>query len=651
MKFEEWPVYQQFIYVSRYAKYIEKHKRRETWEETVKRYFDFFEEFLPQNHKFDLTPLREELEQAVLNKDIMPSMRGLMTAGVALKRDEGAIYNCSYLPIDSLRALDEVLYTLMLGTGVGFSVELENVSQLPTLPEEFFPTNTIVVFEDSRIGWAKGYKEYIALLATGQIPGYDISKIRPAGSRLRTFGGRASGPEPLVELLEFTRETFQKAAGRQLIPLEVHDLVCMIGYIVVVGGVRRAAEISLSDLNDDKMRDAKSGNWHATNPHRRLSNNSAIYNEKPDIGTFLKEWTALYNSHSGERGIVSRKAMRYVIEHSNKFREEHFLNEARLRETTHRFGTNPCCEIILRSNSHCNLTSVQIYPEDTEKSIEDKVRLATILGTFQSCLTNFRYLNKKWKKNCEDERLLGVSLNGVYDNPITNGKEGYTRLVGLLQNLKKVAIKTNLQISKELGINSSVAITCVKPEGTVSQLVGTSSGMHPAHSPYYIRYVTNDIKDPITQFMIDRGFPYEKSYYDPKNTVAFKFPVMSSKDAIFRGDITAISHLELWKIYQQNYTEHKPSITVSVKEDEWLKVGAWVYDNFEWMSGVAFLPAEDHVYKQSPFTECTQEQYEELLALMPSNVNWTELTEFEKEDTTTSSQEFACVGVDSCMIK
>jgi len=654
---KDWTLYQEFIYVSRYARYLDKEKRRETWPETVRRYFDFFEEYLAEKHGYDMKPLRPALEQAVLDRKIMPSMRGLMTAGPALKRDDAAIYNCAYLPIDSLRSLDETLYTLMLGTGVGFSVESENVSQTQPLPDEFYESDTTIVFEDSRIGWAKGYKEYVALLTNGQIPKYDVSKLRPAGSRLKTFGGRASGPEPLVELLEFTKALFVRAAGRKLYPIELHDLECMIGYIVVVGGVRRSAEISLSDLNDDKLRDAKSGNWHVTHQHRRLANNSAVYNEKPDAGTFMREWLALYDSKSGERGIVSRKAMRRVIENANKWRMEHaseIVNGSgpmRYRDTSHRFGTNPCSEIILRPYQFCNLTSVQIKPDDTMESLVEKVRLATILGTYQSCLTNFRYLNKKWQKNCEDERLLGVSLNGVFDNELTNG-----HMAGLekrLNELKRQAIKINMHVANELKVNSSVAITCVKPEGTTSAFVGTSSGLHPAHSPFYVRYVRNDVKDPVTAFMIANGFPHERDYYDPHNMVAFKFPIRSSPDAVFRKELSAIDHLELWKVYQRHYCEHKPSVTISVREDEWLSVGAWVYANFEWASGISFLPAEESgiVYKQAPFTECTEQQYEELLAQMPTDVDWTELSKYEIEDATMSSHEFACVGSqEGCLI-
>ena len=647
-------LYSQFIYVSRYARYLDKEGRRETWPETVKRYFDFIENGLKEKHEFDITPFRSELETAVLNHDIMPSMRALMTAGKAAERNEVALYNCAYIPMDGMKSFDEEMAILMSGTGVGFSVEGENVKQLPELPEDFFESETTIIFDDSRLGWAKGYRELLSLLMIGQVPKYDTSKLRPAGARLKTMGGRSSGPEPLIDLIEFTIALFKKAAGRHITTLEAHDLACKIADIVVVGGVRRSALISLSDLNDPRMREAKSGNWWLTHPHRRLSNNSAVYdNGKPDMGVFMKEWLSLYESHSGERGIISRKALKRVIENANEYREKFFGEGARKRDTNHQFGLNPCAEIILRPYEFCNLTSVQIYENDTPETIDNKVKLATILGTFQSCFTNFKYINKKWQKNCEDEHLLGVSLNGIFDNKYTNG-EAYERdgtdisppFTWFLENLKLNAIATNIAVSGQIGIPSSVAITCVKPEGTTSAFNGTSSGIHPAHAPQYIRYVRNDLKDPLTKFMIDRGFPHETDAYDPNNVVAFKFPIKVSKDAIIKNDISAIEHLELWKTYQIHYCEHKPSVTISVKESEWLDVGAWVYKNFEWVSGISFLPAEEgnHVYKQAPFTDCTVEQYEELLSKMPKDVDWSQLVEFEEEDSTKNQQELACVA-------
>lgn len=647
-------LYQEFIYKSRYSRYLQEENRREDWPETIGRYFDFFQEHLLKNHKLDINTraadegyqtVRQHLEDAVLSMEVMASMRGLMTAGEALKRDEAAIYNCAYLPIDSLRAFDEELYTLMLGTGVGYSVEYDfAVANLPVIADRFEDTDTTIVVRDSKIGWAKSYRELVSLLVNGQVPKYDTSKVRKKGSRLKTFGGRASGPEPLIDLFEFTIALFRRAAGRRLTTLEAHDIACKIADIVVVGGVRRSALISLSDLGDDRLRTAKSGAWWNDSPHRRLANNSAIYEDKPDIGVFLKEWLSLYESKSGERGIFSRAAAKKIIEHSNKLRQEWFGEGVRLRDPNWKFGSNPCSEIILRPYQFCNLTSVQIRPTDTLESLVEKVRIATILGTFQSTLTNFRYLHKEWKKNSEDERLLGVSLNGIFDNALTNGKLGRDKLIEALQTLRKTAIETNIKWAAILGIQASTAITAIKPEGTTSAMNGTSSGIHPAHSPFYIRYVRNDKKDPVTDFMISSGIPYEVDAYDPNNMIAFKFPMKASPDAIFRKDITAIEHLELWKLYQIHYCEHKPSVTISVAESEWFKVGAWVYENFDWISGVSFLPHSDHVYTQAPFTDCTEEQYEALLAQMPTTVDWSRLPEFEKVDTTTGTQTLACTG-------
>ena len=641
-------VYQEFIFYSRYSRYIESKSRRETWSETVERYFNFFDTYLKENFQFELSHYRKELEIAILEQRVMPSMRGLMTAGPALKRDEAAVFNCSYLPIDTTRSFDETIYILMLGVGEGFTVEFEDVNKLPELPDEFHHTDTTVIFEDSRIGWAKGYREFVSLLMNGQIAKYDLSKLRLKGARLKTFGGRSSGPDPLKDLLEFTKILFIKAAGRKLTTLDCHDLTCKIADIVVVGGVRRSALISLSDLSDEKMKIAKNGAWWKTNPQRRLANNSAVYEEKPEIGVFMREWLSLYDSKSGERGIFSRKAVKKIIEYSNKFRRDYFGEEVRIRDPNYKFGVNPCSEIILRPYEFCNLTSVQVREYDTLETLSEKVRIATILGTIQSCLTKFKYLNKRWQRNCEDERLLGVSLNGIFDNSLMNGSQGEIFLIDALLTLRKIAIKTNLEFSKLLGINSSVAITCVKPEGTTSAFNGTSSGLHPAHSEYYIRYVRNDKKDPLTQFMIDQGVSWEDDHYDPDNMICFKFPMKSAINAVCRKHITAISHLELWKLYQIHWCEHKPSVTISVKEDDWMKVGSWVYDNFEWISGVSFLPANesDHIYTQAPFTDCTKVEYDELLAQTPDYIDWGRLSEYEHEDMTTNAQTLACAGVD-----
>ena len=595
-------LYQDFIHLSRYSRWLPEENRRETWEETVRRYFDFFDEHLRDKHGYQVSKKeRKELEDAVLNLEIMPSMRALMTAGEALKRDNVAGYNCSFVAVNRLRAFDEILYVLMCGTGVGFSVERREVDQLPMIAEDFHPTETTIVVADSKIGWAKAYKELVSLLTHGQVPTWDVSKVREAGARLKTFGGRASGPEPLVELFEFTIETFKKAAGRRLTTAECHDIVCKIAEIVVVGGVRRSALISLSSLQDDRMRDAKSGQWWVTNPQRALANNSAVYDGPVEPGQFMEEWLALYKSKSGERGIFNRVAARKGIERNMQHRGK----EDRQRETEHNFGTNPCSEIILRDCEFCNLTEMVVRADDTRESLMRKARLATILGTWQSTLTDFRYLSSSWKKNCEDERLLGVSMTGIMDCEITNGKEA--GLETLLSDLREEVISVNRTLSKNIGVEQSVATTCVKPSGTVSQLVDAASGIHARHNPYYIRTVRADNKDPLCQFMKDKGFPCEPDVMKPDHTMVFSFPVKSPDNAVCRTDMSAIEQLELWKLYQENWCEHKPSVTITVKEHEWMAVGSWVWDNFDMMSGVSFLPHSDHTYRQAPYQDCTEE--------------------------------------------
>ena len=639
-------LYQYFIHGSRYSRWLPEEGRRENWEETVERYFKFFEDHLLENHKYKLTKeLRDELKNAVLNLEVMPSMRALMTAGEALKRENVAGYNCSYVAVNRLRAFDEILYVLMNGTGVGFSVEREFVSKLPTIAEEFTQSDTTIVVQDSKTGWARAFKELVSLLVGGQMPRWDLSKVLPAGARLKTFGGRASGPQPLDDLFRFTIETFRKAAGRKLTSVECHDIVCKIAEIVVVGGVRRSALISLSSLTDERLRDAKSGAWWEANPQRALSNNSVAYKEKPEIGTFMEEWISLYKSKSGERGIFNRAAAKKQCLRAAEFRG----NKYRHRDSDHDFGTNPCSEIILRDKEFCNLSEVVIRREDTEESLKRKVRLATILGTFQSTLTNFKYISGDWTNNCQEERLLGVSLTGILDNTLTSGKKGKEKLVNLLHTLRRVSVEVNEEISKSLKINPSAAITCVKPSGTVSALVNSASGIHARHNPYYIRTVRADRKDPLCQFMIDRGFPSEPCVMKPDHTMVFSFPMKSPDGAICRNDLSAIEHLELWLAYQKEWCDHKPSITVSVKEHEWMGVGAWVWDHFEEMSGVSFLPFSDHTYRQAPFQDCSKEEYETLLAKMPKEIDWSQLSQYEKEDNTVGSQELACSG-GSCEI-
>lgn len=628
-------LYQQFIHLSRYSRWIESEKRRETWNETVARYFDFFENHLKESQEYNLSKqLRGELEDAVLNLEIMPSMRSLMTAGEALSRDNVAGYNCSYIAVNRVRAFDEILYVLMCGTGVGFSVERQYVEKLPTIAENFSTTETEIVVEDSKAGWAKSYKELISLLIAGQIPKWNLKKIRPAGARLKTFGGRASGPAPLHDLFKFTSDTFKRAAGRKLTSIECHDLVCKVAEVVVVGGVRRSALISLSNLTDEKMRDAKVGQWWEANPQRALANNSVAYKEKPDIGVFMEEWVSLYKSKSGERGIFNRDACKRTV--------------AKLgdrRDPDYEFGVNPCSEIILRDREFCNLTEVIVRATDTTETLERKVKLATILGTWQASLTHFPYLSSEFKKNCQEEALLGVSLTGILDNEMLRANNKNTEEV--LTKLRKVSIDVNKDWAKKIGINPAAAITCVKPSGTVSQLTDSASGIHPRHSSYYVRTVRADRKDPLCQMMMDMKFPHEPCVMKPDTTMVFSFPVRSP-GSITRNDITAIEHLEIWLTFQRHWCEHKPSITITVKENEWMEVGAWVYRHFDEISGISFLPHSDHSYRQAPYQECSLEDCSALEQVLPTSVEWSKtLVSYEKEDSTAGTQTFACSG-DKC---
>jgi ribonucleoside-diphosphate reductase alpha chain len=595
----------------------------------VERYFKFFDEHLANNRKYNLDPaLRQELKTAVLNLEIMPSMRSLMTAGEALKRDNTAGYNCSYVAVNRVRAFDEILYILMCGTGVGFSVERQYVEKLPTIAEAFTDSDTTIVVQDSKAGWAKAFRELVSLLIGGQVPQWDLSKIRPAGARLKTFGGRASGPKPLEDLFRFTVDTFRRAAGRKLTSIECHDIVCKVAEIVVVGGVRRSALISLSNLTDERMRDAKTGAWWNDNPQRALANNSVAYKEKPEIGVFMDEWVSLYKSKSGERGIFNRAAAQKTV--------------AKLgdrRDPNYEFGTNPCSEIILRDCEFCNLTEVVVRPEDTYESLRRKVKLASILGTWQASLTHFPYLSSSWQRNCEEEALLGVSLTGILDNKMMRGEDG--SLENILTGLRVEAEETNKAWAANIGINPAAAITCVKPSGTVSQLTDSASGIHPRHNEYYIRTVRADRKDPLCQMMIDMGFPAEPCVMKPDHTMVFSFP-MKAEGSITRNDLTAIQHLQLWLEYQRHWCEHKPSITITVREHEWMEVGAFVYKHFDEISGISFLPMDLGTYRQAPYQDCTKAQYEDLLAKMPTGVDWATLKQYEKQDNTASSQSFAC---------
>ena len=635
--------YQEYIHLSRYARWDYNQGRRETWDETVERYFNFFTEWLEEKHEYKLeNGEKTELENVVKDLGVMPSMRCLMTAGPALKKENTAGYNCSYVKVDNQRSFDEILYVLMNGTGVGFSVEEEYTTQLPVIPDELYDTDTVIVVADSKLGWAKAFKELISLLYGGHIPKWDVSKVRPAGSPLKTFGGRASGPEPLVDLFNFTINTFKNATGRKLKQIECHDIVCKTAEIVVVGGVRRSALISLSDLNDREMRFAKSGQWWEQNVQRALANNSVNYKEKPDVGTFMREWLSLYDSKSGERGIYNSMSAKRTVERINGRYRDGSGDYIRRRDPREDFGTNPCSEIILRSREFCNLSEVVIRRNDTRESLKAKVKHATILGTFQSTLTEFKYLSREWKRNCDEERLLGVSLTGIMDNPLTNGSKG--KLDELLEELRDVAYETNKEWAEKLGIPTSAAITCVKPSGTVSQLVDSASGIHARHNPYYIRTVRADNKDPLCKLMQEMGFPNEPDVTKPDHTTVFSFPMKSPNGAVCRTDMTALEQLNLWKTYADSWCEHKPSVTITVKEQEWVDVASWVYENFDSISGISFLPFSEHVYRQAPYQDCTEEEYKEALKTMPKNVDWAELSKYESQDYTVASQELACAA-------
>ena len=640
--------YQNFIATSRYARWLDDEQRRETWEETVNRYVNYIthkEETMDTLRKSTSmwSSMKAELCNAITRLDVMPSMRALMTAGPALERDNTAGYNCSYLPVDDPKSFDEAMYILLCGTGVGFSVERQYVNKLPEVPEHLYNSDTCIVVKDSKEGWAKSFRMLVALLYAGEIPTWDVSKIRPAGARLKTFGGRASGPAPLVDLFNFTINMFKANTGKKLSSYDCHSIMCKIGEIVVVGGVRRSAMISLSNLSDIRMRHAKSGQWWQDAPHMALSNNSVAYTDKPDGETFLREWTGLVESKSGERGIFNRIAAKKQVEKYGR------------RDSNFDFGTNPCSEIILRPYQFCNLTEVVIRAGDTKETLKHKIKLATILGTIQSTLTDFPYLRKVWKKNTEEERLLGVSLTGIMDCPLTNGTStkntllSHVHLEDLLQELREVAVETNKEWAEKLGIQQSTAITCVKPSGTVSQLVDSASGIHARHSEYYIRTVRGDNKDPLTQFMIEQGVPYESDITKPNDTTVFSFPVKSPTGCITRNDLTAIQQLEMWMIYQRHWCEHKPSVTITVRDDEWMEVGAFVFKHFDEMSGVSFLPHSDHTYQQAPYQDCTEEEYNAMLDKFVYDIDWSQLAEYEKEDTTAGNQTFACSG-DVCEI-
>ena len=620
--------YQSFIHTSRYARWLDDTGRRESWAETVSRYITN----IVKPNIDDFTA--KDIEDSILSLQVMPSMRSMMTAGEAADRDNTCMYNCSYLPIDDPKSFDEAMFILLCGTGVGFSVERQFISKLPEVPE-LFDSDTTVVVKDSKEGWAKSLRQVMALLWAGEIPQWDISRVRPAGARLKTFGGRASGPAPLVDLFSFVVRIFKAAQGRRLSSIECHDIMCKIGEVVVVGGVRRSAMISLSNLSDDRMRHAKSGQWWENEPQRALANNSVSYTEKPDAVSFMREWMSLVESGSGERGIFNREASKKQAAKYGR------------RDPDYEFGTNPCSEIILRPNQFCNLTEVVVRATDTLEELARKVRLATILGTIQSTYTKFPYLRKVWNRNTEEERLLGVSLTGIMDNKLmTIANKGLDKT---LDHLRNIAVETNAEWAERLNIPVATAISCVKPSGTVSQLVDSSSGIHPRHSEYYIRTVRGDNKDPLTQFMIDQGIPSEPDVMKPDATTVFSFPVKSPNKAIVTKDLTAIEQLETWLVYQRHWCEHKPSITVNVQKNEWLSVGAFVYEHFDEMSGVSFLPYNEHTYQQAPYQEVGKSDYKTLLSVMPDKIDWAKLASYESEDNTVAMQTMACSG-DVCEI-
>jgi ribonucleoside-diphosphate reductase alpha chain len=618
--------YQNFIAVSRYARWIEEENRRETWEETVGRYVDY----ISTKVKGQL-PI-SELKDAIVNLEVMPSMRALMTAGPALERDNTAGYNCSYMPVDDPKSFDEAMYILLCGTGVGFSVERKYIEKLPDIPQNMEKCDTIILVQDSKEGWAKALRRLIGHLYMGEIPEWNMSQIRPAGARLKIFGGRASGPAPLVDLFNFTVSLFKHNAGRKLSSYDCHNLMCKVGEVVVSGGVRRSAMISLSNLSDGRMRHAKSGKWWESAPQMALANNSVCYTDKPDGETFLREWLSLVESKSGERGIFNRTSAKVQASKYGR------------RNPDYDFGTNPCSEIILRPYQFCNLTEVVIRESDKFEDLARKVKFATILGTAQATLTKFPYLRKIWKDNTEEERLLGVSLTGIMDNELTSGqKHG---LENTLKKLREIAVDTNKEWAGIFGIPQSTAITCVKPSGTVSQLVDSSSGIHPRHSAYYIRTVRGDNKDPLVEFLKDSGVPNEPDFMKPDGQTVFSFPMKSPDTSLLRDDMTAIEQLETWLTYQRYWCEHKPSVTVSVRDDEWMEVGAFVFEHFDEMSGVSFLPHSDHTYQQAPYQDCTYEVYQDFSSKFV-HINWDKFQDYEKEDTTSGSQTFACSG-DSC---
>lgn len=624
--------YQSFIAISRYSRWVEEKQRREFWEESADRYLTFLSEHALNNYGYDMSDDMSFLREKFVGLEALGSMRALMTAGPALERSNIAGYNCSYLPMDDVVAFDELLYILMNGTGVGFSVEKKYVEKLPVVPKfiKSFYAQTIYI-SDSKEGWAHALRALVSALYAGSVPSWDVGAVRPAGARLKTFGGRSSGPEPLVELFEFVTKIFKGAIGRKLTTLEVFDIVCKIASVVVVGGVRRSALIALTDLDDQDLATAKSGEWYIEHPYRGLANVSAVYNERPTQSQFMQEWHTIYDSKSGERGIFNREASRNQAAKYGR------------RDPSIDYGTNPCSEIILRPYQFCNLSTVVVQQGDTLAQLADKINAAAIFGTVQSTLTDFNYLRPVWKENTEEERLLGISMTGQMGHPVLNGSKGTEELEIWLNYLRGIAVATNIVWADKLGINPSAAVTCVKPEGTTSQLANAASGMHTWHSKFYRRNVRADKKDPLTRLMIDAGVPYEDDVMN-NSAVVFGFPVAAPEDALTRTDLGAIKHLDLWLAYQRHFTEHKPSVTITIKEDEWLDTAAWVWKNFDELSGVAFLPYSDHTYTQAPYEDLTKGEYDVMVSEMPASIPWEDLSWYELFDQTVGTQSLACTA-------
>lgn len=614
--------FQSFIFISRYSRWLPSHNRRESWDECVDRWWNYFTDKVPTLAE------RPDVKEAILNLEVLPSMRSLMTAGIALDHDNTCLYNCSYLPIESVDSFAELFVILMNGTGTGYSVERQYTDKLPTVANKIVKNfDKVIVVEDSKEGWGNALKTLFNDLYSGKHPKWDLSKVRPSGARLKTFGGRASGPAPLDNLFKFLVKVFYNAQGRKLSALECHDTCCAIANAVIVGGVRRSAMISLSDLGDREIAMCKSGAWWEQAGFRSYANNSAVYRGKPPMGQFLEEWTSLYNSHSGERGMINRRALQ---EQAVKWG----------REKNCEYGTNPCAEIILKPFEFCNLSTVVVRTDDTAASLKKKVELATIIGTVQSTFVKFPYLRPEWKKNCEEERLLGVSMTGIFDNKLTSGLEGKPKLVRLLENLRDHATATNLKWAEKLGINPSKSITCVKPEGTTSCLVDSASGLHPRYADYYFRRIRLDKKDPLYNLMKDQGVPCEDDVINPTSTAVFTFAMKAPRGTVTTEDLRALDHLDLWKTYQEHYCHHKPSVTVNYKDSEFLEVGNWLWENFDMATGIAFLPGGDnHTYAQAPFEQIDSATY----AAHPKvKVNFNDLMKYESEDNTEVGKEFAC---------